>query len=559
VTTELDGPPAPADVCTREPGGPLAPAVTLFVMADSQLHELGGARFPGQTELADALVPAAVRPVELDLLSAVPLAHFRRAFGQVLAAAPGAVFWAHLGDLADLACTGELARALGGLEAFPAARLAGIAPGNHDTSFTGNFSWSPFWRAACGSSGRLDKAASLAQLEPFIGRGAADQPARAVSVVRSAWPAFLGGGPEALVTVTPLGVVSHRGRPRGLVAVFLDTADRAAFDRGIAGLYGTFSADQAARLRALVAELPARAGATYADPIFLVLGHHPIGELTAASADRLKGFLAWLDDDPLGADRRPARSRFDRDPRILAVLTAHTHHVESHRHCVGLRALREIVVGSTIDPPQQAALVEVGADARGLASVRVRTVPAVGRPGLTCGPTPATIPARDCAAALARLADAPACARLFDEDQAHARDCAVLEQPLELGGKMARLARASVAFEPDDIKDQQRARARRLLGCVCRAQAGGGRACAPAEGGDPLDAEAFAALVDARLRAPDPAAAPELVCLSWAAAALQAHKATGMTYTEALRCAFDDPTIPAAQELVATLEAGPCQ
>jgi len=51
----------------------------------------------------------------------------------------------------------------------------------------------------------------------------------------------------------------------------------------------------------------------------------------------------------------------------------------------------------------------------------------------------------------------------------------------------------------------------------------------------------------------------ELACVSWAAAAVQAHKASGMTMREALRCAFDDETLPAAQETVATLEERPCR
>jgi hypothetical protein len=51
----------------------------------------------------------------------------------------------------------------------------------------------------------------------------------------------------------------------------------------------------------------------------------------------------------------------------------------------------------------------------------------------------------------------------------------------------------------------------------------------------------------------------ELACFSWAAAAVQAHKASGMTMREALRCAFDDETLPAAQETVATLEERPCR
>ena len=48
-------------------------------------------------------------------------------------------------------------------------------------------------------------------------------------------------------------------------------------------------------------------------------------------------------------------------------------------------------------------------------------------------------------------------------------------------------------------------------------------------------------------------------CLAWAAADLQQHKAAGMTMADALRCAFDDPTLPAAQVTVASREDVPCR
>jgi hypothetical protein len=181
---------------------------------------------------------------------------------------------------------------------------------------------------------------------------------------------------------------------------------------------------------------------------------------------------------------------------------------------------------------------------------------------MTCGATPATIDALDCQEALSRLRKAPACARLFEEDVPAARDCAIIEEPLELAGRVSRLAQAALAFEPAEIRDQQRARARRLLDCVCRNQSGaasGGRACAQAASADPFTGEAFGTMLDERLAVDEPAESKELVCLAWAASAVQGHKAQGMTFPEALRCAFDDPTIAAAKELVVSLEASSCQ
>src|SRR4029079_14473832 len=169
---KLDGPPPDPRVCGAEPGGAVRddkqPPHSMFIVADSQVHELGGDRFPGQTELADLLVPSAVRPVELDMLGGASVAELQHSFEQVVKqvatdarpqqAPRQQVYWAHLGDFADLSCTGELQRAIDMFSAFarpqpgaPASqlppKLAGIAPGHHDMSFTGNFFLQPYWRA----------------------------------------------------------------------------------------------------------------------------------------------------------------------------------------------------------------------------------------------------------------------------------------------------------------------------------------------------------------------------------------------------------------------------
>jgi hypothetical protein len=81
----------------------------MFLVSDSQMHELGGQRFPGQMELSDAFVPVALRPVELDVLSFATLDQFGRVFKQL--DGHGDLFWAHLGDFADLSCASELERA----------------------------------------------------------------------------------------------------------------------------------------------------------------------------------------------------------------------------------------------------------------------------------------------------------------------------------------------------------------------------------------------------------------------------------------------------------------
>ena len=101
----------------------------------------------------------------------------------------------------------------------------------------------------------------------------------------------------------------------------------------------------------------------------------------------------------------------------------------------------------------------------------------------------------------------------------------------------------------------------RLLTCLCR----GGRCPGFRPDDDTLlqNARYQTVLESMMSSAPDEAerraGQTELVCVSWAAAAVQAHKASGMTMREALRCAYDDETLPAAQETVATLEERPCR
>ena len=50
----------------------------------------------------------------------------------------------------------------------------------------------------------------------------------------------------------------------------------------------------------------------------------------------------------------------------------------------------------------------------------------------------------------------------------------------------------------------------------------------------------------------------ELSCLAWAASVCQAHKSSSMTLGEALRCAFDDPTLAPERVSTATLEEVTC-
>jgi hypothetical protein len=249
---------------------------------------------------------------------------------------------------------------------------------------------------------------------------------------------------------------------------------------------------------------------------------------------------------------------------------------------VAQRVVREIVVGSTIDSAQQGALLEIGTDEKGLAAIRLKTVQTVARSGFTCGPKPAVITADDCQRIVARLKCDSRCEPLFDEGQKAARDCTELEQPTGFGDAVRDLIGSSSPVEPKAIKKAQRERAGRLLNCICRSSDGGtsegsrstnrcagpdtdapgiavAGQCAPLGDEDPLDDDVFTTRFAQRLSSGGEDARKELACLSWAASAQQQHKARGMTFASALRCAFDDQTIPAEQESVATLDRQPCQ
>jgi hypothetical protein len=548
--------------CDDAHGGPVTTDVGLFIVSDSQFHELGGERFPGQLEFADALVPVALRPVELDILSVATLAHFGDVY-HALAKLPTGdpPKWAHLGDLADLSCKGELERADAALaQSFGARSMAGLSPGNHDKSFTGNFYFNPYWARAC-RSGPLEKTT----LEDMLVRKWSDGLDGHMHRIAPGWLdrridclTHKGG---ALITVTPLGMVDVRGdQPgqRGLIGIFLDSSDGDVFDWGIAGVFGTISDGQVAAVLRLTGEITHAQGG-YQDPVYVIFAHHPLASLTSASRRRFDDMVAKLDGRE-GATR------------VLAVITAHTHVAEARSNCIGGRVLPEFIVGSTIDPPQQASMVEVGPDARGALSLRLRTVQAVARPGLTCGQERA-VSAADCEHEMARLAEAPECAPLFRRQGGEpGPDCRAMEQPTSAADRLRAAARAKVPIEPSAIFDEQKRRAGSLLACICR-----GNRCDPdtlARATQHLDDQAYTNLIwrligagtleqpelSGAARTPEQEGAlRELTCLSWAASAVQAHKGGGMEMADGLRCAFADLSLPPAQEYVAHLERLPCR
>jgi hypothetical protein len=552
------------DGCAREPFGPVDHAdVTLLVLADAQTHELAGEPFPGDTELADVFVRTASRPLALELLSTVSPRHFgivyRKSSGDH---AP--TLWAHLGDLADLACQRELDDAFGSLDdLLRHGRLAGIATGNHESAFYGSFHWNPYWDSVC-QSGRLEKDQATQRIADRVtvaGEADAGVPSRPLvegaEIVRETSPWAPRGG--ALVMVTPLGISRHAGKERGVIGVFLDTSDGRAFDDGMPGTVGAVSSFQINAALGAVDRVRKHGQTAYNNPVYVLFEHIPFGELETSSRARVADLVTQLDDRGQGLRA---------DPRVLAIVSAHTHVADSHLHCIDHRRVREMVVGSTIDPPEQAAIVAIGPNEEGRLALRLRTLQSVARPGATCGadalpsapdaigggvaPTLAeAVSAADCRSVAAELLSAPACRRALGTSPGAPppRDCRNLERLISFPDQLAALRNYQGPRDQDQRKELRQLQTEDLLDCICR----DGR-CAPVR--EPLDHDAFVDVIAGAARAPG--GQRDLTCLAWAAAAMQAHKATGMELGEALRCAFDDPTIPGELSLVATLESTPC-
>jgi hypothetical protein len=538
-----------ATACEREPGGPVGrPALGLFIVSDTQLHELRGPRYDGQVDLMGAFVPVAVRPVELDTLSAPTLLHFRDLYRNIRDQWTGAspVAWVHLGDFADSGCVGEVQRFRPLFDAFEAVGpFAGIAPGNHDSAFTGNFGWHPDWDVAC-PSGHLDKTTSDAQLKEMLARAAGAGGARMIALQASPWRRRLQGAQTALVTLTPLGLAEDRQGARGVIAVFLDTSDRLLSDPLIAGSAGTVSDVQVGEVERQIDVMRQQLGGAYQSrPAYVVLFHHPLAELSRKGRNNLLRLGADLDGRQSGGGQN-----------LLAFISAHTHLSEGRVASVGGRSVRELVVGSTIDAPQEAALLTVGQDAGGDLALRLQTIQSVDRPGASCllgstGPTSA-----ECIQVISDLSHLPRCQALTGgpDRKETVPACQHLECVLPLPDRVRAIARERIGKAPAAIRDAQWTSADDLLACICEATG-----CRPPE--DALDERRSNEVLDALF---DPAggsvdAEPRnqniVTCLSWAAAAEQAYKAKGMTIRQALSCAFDDRVLAPAKEFVASLHS----
>jgi hypothetical protein len=492
-------------------------------------------------EFADALVPVALRPVELDVLSASSLSRFATVYKALAAERPpgSRLWWSHLGDMADLSCQNEMARANALLrERFDPHAFAGVAPGNHDKAFTGNFFWSPYWDSAC-PSGRLEKQVSDEMLRQAW-QASIDEAHGSMLPVQGWNPvASATNRGSALVTATPLGFARHHDIRRGVIGVFIDTSDGRSFDLGVAGLFGTFSRQQADTANQAIQAVRDSAGPDYQDPLYVVFMHHPFDETSPSSNARIKDWMAALDGE---------------SPRLLGIVSAHTHEAQKHSHCIGRRQIPEMVVGSTIDPPQEAALLAIGPAADGTVSLRVQTLPVVSRPGMTCSSRAPTITSQDCQQIMSELRSHKDCDALFRPAEANSlgRDCSDIEHFMEINDRLQLASRWAGPGDEEEIRADQHTRVAALWSCVCR-----DHRCTPSAAVLGLDDDSYFSLVRQEL-AVSPKREQELTCLGWAAAAVQRYKTAGMNLADALRCAFDDDGVAPARDYIARLEVTPC-
>lgn len=501
--------------------------VQVFLVADNQFRAVNGRPSMGHSPVIDRVVPVAVRPIELDLLSGATLDHFARTYQAARELWPN-ITWAHLGDFADLGCRSEMRRLEGVVEAFGGGFL-GMAPGNHDSYFTGNFAWHPDWteEGACpggGPQARLGEKGTNASLEELLSKHKQGQkhqsPLAVGGLAQTDWEEH-----DFFGRVAPLGSLELGGQRRLVVAAFLDTSDYS--DLAWVGAAGVTGAISEAQRDWMLSKL------RLSDALVVFFQHHPYEALSRGSKERYAEMVNQL------------------GRRVVAIVSAHTHTSQRRNPLIDMRRIPQFVVGSTTDPPQEAALLRLRSNEEGY-EIDFRTIPAVTREGLACGvPLANMTPPSDPAMLSKRervrgpvAINADTCATRMDKLESK---CPNLFDPCECGGPLDACEcdernrcnhdRAKISEECDGLQkrdfqsiDEQRAdqekRAQRLLQCFKSADDApiGDKPLASLENPDEL--------LEFDCDERDPACTErrtDLVCLSWAASLLQGHKHAGWT------------------------------
>jgi hypothetical protein len=180
----------------------------------------------------------------------------------------------------------------------------------------------------------------------------------------------------------------------------------------------------------------------------------------------------------------------------------------------------ELIVGSTLDPPQEAALLEGGLDGH----LTLLTLPAVRREEMTCPDDAAgTVSAQTCRQVFAKLRQSKACEPLFTvggvEGGVRPQTSPECERTAEAWTPLLEPGRGHTA-SPEELDCIQEVRAQQLLSCL------GASSPDPAPLHDPNLSERVLAASE---RDPD-----SWVCLSWAASVLQSHKREHWSYAQAI-------------------------
>ena len=471
--------------------------VAIFLVSDNQFRALHGDTI-AHAPLVSALVSVALRPVELDLLSVAAIDHFARVYrdiqGYTKANMPNLELrWAHLGDFGDLACRSELARLDGRAACFGHDTMAGLAPGNHDSHFTGNFGWHPDWSnlRACRGDGPVTHSDDLV---PLLHRA-----------LRPCAP-IIDRSPEEgdfFASAADLGTVG----PTPVIGLFVDTSDFAGFSFGAAGVQGEITRAQKLWLIEAMGDTS----------LVLLFMHHPYEELSTVGQSR-------IDDIAQVAGNR-----------LLAIVAGHTHQSQYRLPVIADRSVPEFIVGSTTDPPQEAALLTIRKGTRGAtARLRFQTIPAVARTDQGCQPP--AITAATCESILDEIERFCECRPLFPSVEGTCEH----PNPTSQGDV--------VTADLDPLEAQQRRvdnRARALFDCTERV-AGDAVEHWTSRFVDPptRERDPYRGFRDDCSDRGDPSNSTrrheELVCLGWVASILQGlEEREGWTFERARRVAFE--------------------
>ncbi|MEZ4427988.1 MAG: metallophosphoesterase [Nannocystaceae bacterium] len=319
-----------------------------LLVSDNQLHHLYGDPYWTRTQIADRVIPSAIRPVQLDLFGRDLL---RWALERPSARKKPII---HLGDATDIACVDELTAFFAVMRRATSAWF--MAPGNHDMYFVGNGVFSPrHWQRACKRAGGpldkntfinmyLDQGLGGQDLTDWPGIAALTQHrARARERGRFARPGSLLTGvtwdlderrPWRSYLVQRLEL-SWAKQKTPVIAILLDTNQYHSKPSLLplpplaynAGLKGSLLDDQLAAVEELL-DGPE-------EQLVLLMGHHSYQQLTRKSKARI---------DALRAEHR-----------VLAYISAHTHaghyHVRDEPSGEQRDSWIELNLGSMIDWP----------------------------------------------------------------------------------------------------------------------------------------------------------------------------------------------------------------